>query len=326
MTTPLAVEVRAPSRLHFGLFSFNDPRCPLSYGGVGAMVDTPGVRLNVAVDDRVVVPDGPLAARVGELAERVLNQPGISINGCHAELEGEPRHHIGLGVGTQLGMSVAAGLFALSGRGSSSADQLAAASGRGQRSAIGAHGFCRGGLLIDGGHQRPGVLGSLAQREDLPNEWRFVLVIPIGETGLANESERRAFASLPAPSEATTRRLHQLAVAELAPAAAESDYERFAESLYDYGLTAGGCFGPVQGGPFATTAIERRVDLIRSLGFPGCGQSSWGPTVYALAPDEASAKRLVDLLGAEPAAERCELIVAAPCNTGAEVRPTYSRP
>ena len=106
------VQVSAPSRLHFGMFSFgrDDVR---QFGGVGAMISSPGLQLTMSASQRLEV-TGPLADRARRYAEFVAPKlTPARAAACRIEIESAPREHIGLGVGTQLGLAVAAGLCAL---------------------------------------------------------------------------------------------------------------------------------------------------------------------------------------------------------------------
>ena len=99
------------------------------------------------------------------------------------------------------------------------------------------------------------------------------------------------------------------------------DFDLFSESLYRYGEAAGMFFAARHGGPFATPAIARLVEAIRELGIRGTGQSSWGPTVFALAADETSADEFIanirDRQGIEMADH--EIILSRPDRCGAVV-------
>ncbi|MEX0710858.1 MAG: hypothetical protein WD278_00825, partial [Pirellulales bacterium] len=46
------VHVTAPSRLHFGMLAFGQAGAR-QFAGVGAMIDSPGVRLSIAPGDRL---------------------------------------------------------------------------------------------------------------------------------------------------------------------------------------------------------------------------------------------------------------------------------
>lgn len=325
-TSQRTIEVHAPSRLHFGLFSFGDPNCPHQFGGVGAMIRSPGVHLRFS-DSRSFCAEGKHAERAAEMAERVAKSfdwPGPP--NCLIEVVSAPRQHVGLGAGTQLGMAIAAGLMRWRGMPESPAQRLAQATGRGERSSVGAHGFAHGGLIVDSGHTLAGKLGGVEANCPIPTDWRFVLAIDTRHEGLAQYAERNAFAQLSAVPTETTQRLRGLAVDHLVPAIRQADHGRFAESLYEYGVLAGHCFAAVQGGPFASDAIARRVELIRSLGYAGCGQSSWGPTVFTVTPDEASAEELVNELRRVDVMQSCELLISEPANRGAIITPPCSTP
>src|SRR5690348_12091946 len=98
-----AVRVQTASRLHFGLLAFGQPD-GRQFGGAGAMIDAPGVRLCARSADRLSAA-GPLAERVMEFARRFALADGeASEPACHFEVESAPEDHTGLGTGTQLGL------------------------------------------------------------------------------------------------------------------------------------------------------------------------------------------------------------------------------
>ena len=150
------IRVVAPSRLHFGLF-----RVPVADG---ARRRYARVRRRRA--------DGRAAGRRRNRAScrrlavrRAAREPGTSLrHAVHARrcrktfadryqglVERAPAEHTGLGVGTQLGLAIAKALAVASGEPELPSAELAMRVGRGERSAIGVHGFDRGGLLVDAG-------------------------------------------------------------------------------------------------------------------------------------------------------------------------------
>ncbi len=314
---PRQVEITAASRLHFGMFSFGQLGVR-QFGGVGVMIDRPGIQLRITRAAKFHVA-GPLAKRVPAVVHRFCQttQGGAPLP-CHIEIIQAAPEHAGLGTGTQLELAVTAGLHAFVGGAPLPAEQLAALSGRGQRSAIGTHGFLRGGLLIESGKLPGETLSPLEAQVLLPADWRFVLVLRQCHSGLAGEAEQQAFHTLPPVSQATTQQLRSLATDTLLAAAQSADYPAFAESLYRFGHLAGMCFAPIQGGPFANPRIAQLADHIRRLGIPGVGQSSWGPTLFAVLPDPLAAQRLVEQLTEVLAADE-SLLVATPTRQGALV-------
>src|SRR5688500_8228554 len=100
------VVVGAPSRLHFGLFALGSEH-GRQFGGIGAMVDQPGsvIRLQPSQSFEVT---GPMAARLTRSAQAWSRFHGRTLPDCRISVERAPPEHVGLGVGTQLGLSVAA--------------------------------------------------------------------------------------------------------------------------------------------------------------------------------------------------------------------------
>ncbi len=76
------------------------------------------------------------------------------------------------------------------------------------------------------------------------------------------------------------------------PGAASGNFVEFGESLYRYGYQAGMLFAKRQGGPYAGRRATELVDWIRGQGIRGVGQSSWGPTIFALLADAQMRQRL----------------------------------
>ncbi len=311
------IEVVAPSRLHFGMFAFGG-HVGRQFGGVGTMVEQPGVRLRVIAAERFAS-GGPLSERVQRVAQRVAEAWGTpELPHCTIEVLHAAPEHVGLGTGTQLALAVAAGLQAFSGGTPLPPEQLAELAGRGERSAIGTHGFAHGGLIVEGGKLPGEAVSPLEERIELPAAWRFVLIWPAGERGLSGEVERTAFRELPPVDEQTTARLRQEVASELLPAAREGSFGRFSESLYRFGHQAGMCFAARQGGPFASSKVERLVQAIRELGVCGVGQSSWGPAIFAVLENEVTAADFVARIHAQldPGAT---LLVTEPNSRGARV-------
>lgn len=313
------ITVTAPSRLHFGLFGLQQEEGRM-YGGVGAMVDQPAVRLRVRAASSFACV-GPLQERTQEFSRRWaefhrLTEPPA----CRIEVLEAPPNHIGLGVGTQLGLSVAAGLNAFAGLPAAGPQELALSVGRGQRSAIGTYGFVMGGLIVEQGKLAGEPISALDCRIDLPEEWRFVLLRPVGWQGLSGEQEEQAIGGLPRVPLDVTQRLFAIARDELVPAAATANFPQFAAALYDFGRTAGNLFAVRQGGPYNGPVLTRLIEWLRRRGYAGVGQSSWGPTLFAALPDQHSALVLSDLLQLELPEGPLEVTIAAPCNRGAFVQ------
>jgi beta-RFAP synthase len=312
------LRVTTPSRLHFGLLAFGEG-AQRQYGGVGVMVRRPGIELLFSPAARFSVA-GELVERVQQAAQRWVHFYGrANLPACHIHVLRAPRQHIGLGVGTQISLAVAAGLHAWSGEPCPPPAQLAMSVQRALRSAVGVYGFCEGGLIVERGKLPHEPLSPLDCRIDLPEPWRFVLVCPRHTQGLSGPDEASAFAQLPPVAADVTRQLVDEVQLRLLPAAAQGDFGTFSESLYRYGFTAGLCFASLQGGAYHGAEVARIVEWLRQSGIQGVGQTSWGPTVFVVLPDESAAQAVCRLLREKLGDSAHELIISAPDNTGAQI-------
>ena len=311
------VQVTAPSRLHFGLLSFGQPE-GRQYGGVGAMIDRPGLELRLTSADEWSCA-GPLGQRAHGFAAHWAAFHGLRLPLCRMEVVEAPPEHVGLGVGTQLGLSVAAGLNAFVGLPALTGPELAMSVGRGLRSAVGTYGFVMGGLVVEQGKLAQEAISPLDCRLDLPEEWRFLLLRPEGCAGLSGAEEAAAIDDLPRISPATTEQLIAEVRERLVPAAAVGDFAEFSASLFRYGHVAGNCFAARQGGPFNGPVLATLVETVQRLGVVGVGQSSWGPTIFALCENAAAAGSLRTEIERAWSHGSLHCTVSAPNNSGVKI-------
>lgn len=288
------IRVVAPSRLHFGLFRVpvaSDASAPArAFGGVGLMVEHPGLAVTVRPADSWQF-EGVFASRAQVFAMRFMSSlPDERRRPFQVLVERCPPEHTGLGVGTQLGLAVAKALAAASGEGEQASAALAARVGRGERSAIGVHGFDRGGLLVDAGKEPGEAVSPLLAHVAPPEAWRVVLFTPPGAGHWHGHDERRAFA---AAADGQPEALRRLAETVIAPAARRGDIDAFGDAVHEFNRKAGEPFRAAQGGDYASPEVAALIEDVRACGVRGVGQSSWGPTVFAVAPDGDTAAALV---------------------------------
>lgn len=328
--------VWTPSRLHFGLLSLGDGAAwpdrrgeaalpARRFGGVGLMIERPGVRL-AATPSASWSAEGPLAERAlafaRRFAESISRERQEAIRPQRLTVEQAPPEHVGLGVGTQLGLAVARASAETWGL-ALDAPELARRIGRGLRSALGVHGFAQGGLLVDCGKRGEDGLAPLAVRLPFPTEWRVVVALPSPARGLHGDVERRAFAHLAAQADGLSRTgaLCRLVLLGMLPALAEEDLEAFGESLHDFNARVGEAFAAVQGGVYADSRIAECAAFLRGEGVRGVGQSSWGPAVFAVVGDADRALHLQRKLSQRFRLGPVEAWVTPACNQGARTFP-----
>ena len=187
---------------------------------------------------------------------------------------------------------------------------------------MGVYGFLHGGLIVEDGKRDGDVLSPLLHRCAIPEGWRVALLRPEVASGLHGAKEQQAFAALPAVAEATSQQLRREVSQQMLPALADADFEAFSRSVTTYGEIAGGCFADTQGGPYNGPVLQELVQVVRKLGVPGVGQSSWGPTIYCFLPSESAAARFAKQAGDKlPGAN---LQITRPCNHGATIKSNQS--
>jgi beta-ribofuranosylaminobenzene 5'-phosphate synthase len=325
--------VQTSSRLHFGLLGLEDAtpwpnregQAALpgrAFGGVGLMVQDPGIRLRVAPAPSWTATGSlaePALAFAHRYAAAVRAQHGDFPLPCqHLAIEDAAPEHAGLGTGTQLGLATARALSLAWGL-AETVPALARRVGRGQRSALGVHGFERGGFLVEAGKRRPDDLSPLVANVAFPDDWRVVLLLLAQAAGLHGEREKAAFHELAqrARNRGQTEALCRVVLLGLLPALVERDLAAFGECLYDFNARSGELFAAVQGGVYATPAVAEMVAYVRALGVRGVGQSSWGPTVFAVVENEERAADLARRVRERFDLDAVQTMVTRACNRGA---------
>jgi len=322
-----AVTVDAPARLHLG---FLDPNASLgrAFGSLGLFVEGFGTRLVAQRADAERI-DGALGESDRARVAQWLRTLRDAFGGPRVALDvlRTVRPHTGLGSGTQLALAVGSAYARVAGVPATTAE-IAALLGRGARSGIGVHGFDVGGLLLDGGPS-PGAAPSLApllSRLPFPDAWRVLLIGDTSRSGLSGADERRGLAALAPFPQRLAAHLCHLVLMRILPAAAEGDFLPFARGLSEMQQIIGEYFAPVQGGVFTSPDVEAAIRAVAAQQPAGIGQTSWGPTGFAVlasAPDAGRA--LAAARDATRAMPHIECTVVAARNRGATIDAAAAR-
>jgi len=311
------VRIAAPARLHLG---FLDPAGTLGrrYGSVGLVVEGRDARLELsaAAHDEVAARAPRDADRARALVETLRQRTGRR-QPLSLRIERLPPAHAGFGSGTQLALAVGRAFAAWHGLGVSTA-QLAAWLGRGHRSGVGIAGFDHGGLVVDGGPEGEGRAAPLVARVPFPDAWRIVLVQDSRRSGLAGAAERRALAELPALERHVAADICHQVLMRILPGAASASFAPFAAGVNRIQQLLGAHFAPVQGGSaYSSAAVGRAVESIAKERSAAVGQSSWGPTGFAIVPSQADAEAALQAARAIDSALAVSIVRA--CNRGARI-------
>jgi len=289
------VSVTAPGRLHLG---FVDPDATLGrpFGSLGLTIEGPCTHVAVRFARRDTIAAQPAAA---DDVERAAGHVAAlkRLFGRDAPLAVELREtlpaHSGFGSGTQLALALARGFVALHGLDLDTAT-LARALGRGKRSGIGVAAFDRGGFLVDGGPGRDAPAPLLA-RVDFPDAWRVLLVLDPRGAGLHGDEEGAAIARLTPLSQSTAAHLAHLVLMRILPALHEADFSPFAAGISELQRLLGTHFAPAQcGSAYTSSEVAKVVEWLGAQFDAAIGQSSWGPTGFAIFPSQADAERALD--------------------------------
>jgi beta-RFAP synthase len=310
------VVVFAPARLHLGFLDLNGG-LGRRFGGLGLTIDGFGTRLRMAPAPAPAA-TGPGAAR----ALRYLDQAAAALDlpaGARITIDEASPEHAGFGSGTQLGLAVAAALARIHGARVATPD-LAKAIGRGARSGIGIGAFDSGGFLVDGGLGPGAEPAPVIARLAFPPDWRVLLILDPVEQGLHGSGEAAAFGKLPDFTEALAGRLCHLLVLRLLPGLAERDFAAASSALGEIQERLGDYFSAVQNGRYSSPGVAEALAWLHAQGILGIGQSSWGPTGFALldsaAHAEAVAKAARDRFGAR---HNLEFRIVGGRNRGADI-------
>ncbi|QHS16618.1 beta-ribofuranosylaminobenzene 5'-phosphate synthase family protein [Halopenitus persicus] len=304
------VSVAAGARLHFGFENLSLEHERL-YGALGVALDEPAVELAAEPADAVAVrddgrggADAPSTETVAdvrsyaELACELLNVPGAAIT-VRAAI---PRH-VGLGSGTQLALATMAAVARAHDR-EAAVRERAPDLGRGGRSGIGVAAFEAGGFVLDAGHptsrfttHRPPVgewtVPAVAARHPIPDDWRFLLVLPDAEPGRNGEDEDESIrAAVERADPDVADRIAGIVARRVLPAVADGRADAFGEAVAAVGRLNGTWYADEQGGVYRPPVGEIVASLSDAPAVSGAGQSSWGPAVYGVTDAEHAAAAL----------------------------------
>ncbi|MEE9332323.1 MAG: beta-ribofuranosylaminobenzene 5'-phosphate synthase family protein [Methylophilaceae bacterium] len=308
------VFVNAYARLHMGFLDLNG-QAGRRFGSLGLGLDAPDTLIELALGKRIfnaAEANYVLKSKQALLAYANIKQE-VSIH-VHREI---PRH-FGLGSGTQMALAVGAGisqLFDLN----LTLDEIANITGRGNRSGIGIGTFSTGGLVIDGGRSAKTITPPIIAQHSFPSDWRVLLIFDQGYVGIHGEEELKAFAHLEdADLQLTQQVCHQVMMQAL-PAIKEQDLHTFGEAVALLQAYTGDYFSPVQGGRFTSQLVAQVLNFLTEDGVLCVGQSSWGPTGFAIFESEKVAEQYLTRLQSTFTHPSLSWLVCAASNAAASI-------
>lgn len=186
---PKKVIITSTGRLHFNSLKMNASG-GRGCGGLGVALEEPVMKIEFSVSKRLNISGGNsyLRNKIKKFAEEILGYLNIQ-NSVDIKIVDYFQNQVGLGSGTQLGMSIGRGISLLFDKKISNL-QIAKITRRGGVSGIGYYSFSRGGLIVDGGYRigEKEVKKNFADhsltpppltgRYHFPWKWKIILLTP----------------------------------------------------------------------------------------------------------------------------------------------------
>ncbi len=286
-----SVFVNAFARLHMGFLDLNGSQ-GRRFGSLGVGLDGLDTLIELTIGDDVF--NEAEAAYVKQSKQLILQyakiQQAVSIK-VHREI---PRH-FGLGSGTQMALAIGMGISQLFNLNLSLTD-IAQITKRGLRSGIGIGTFAKGGLVLDGGRGANTIVPPIITQQPFPEAWRILLIFDHGHVGVHGDEEVQAFARLEDADLAETQTVNYQVLMRALPAIQEGDLIRFGEAIAALQAYTGDYFAPAQGGRYASQYVADVLNFLSKSKINCVGQSSWGPTGFAVFESEAVATQYLTQL------------------------------
>ena len=295
----MKVIVTTSARLHMGFFDLNGTTGRM-FGSLGVGIDTPCTQIEIARSNMKLIECNAIdlsesvekIAKSFKLAHKFKRQISQDFS---VKINQSIPEHTGLGSGTQMALALGAGLNRLFNLGLT-VPKIAALTQRGSRSGIGIGMFEHGGFVVDGGRGNAKAPPPIIARHDFPQEWPILLIIDNAEQGAHGEHELMAFDALPKASLETAQTLAHCVLMQALPALVERDYVEFSRAIYKLQRATGEYFAPAQGGIFKSKSVAEVLNYLYQNNVLCAGQSSWGPTGFAVFKDDLSANATLTLL------------------------------
>lgn len=313
------ITVVAPARLHLGFMDLNGD-LGRSFGSLGLTISTLRTIVEAEPAD-VMSAEGEDSVRALRIAELLSSLQGMPGNARIVVRQAIPAH-AGFGSGTQLALAVGSALARVNGW-DLPPRAIARLSGRGARSGIGIGAFETGGFIVDGGRGADDLPPHIVSRLSFPDTWRILLVFDSLDQGIHGSNESAAFDALPKFPAESAAYLCRLVMMQLLPSLADADIVGFGRAVTALQRTVGDHFAPAQGGRYASPLVSEVLVWLESEGAAGVGQSSWGPTGFAILGTEHEAQRLLQRAQErwrDP--ERLSFMVCGGLNCGASILET----
>ncbi len=290
------ISIKTHARLHFGFFDLHGG-LGRRFGSLGVALERPATEMEMSVaDDFTIVGDIDVKGRENIINSIQLLQKELNLEVlCKLNVRQQIPSHAGFGSGTQMALCLVAlinQLYDLN----LSQTQISLLSGRGARSGIGLGTFFLGGVIVDAGRGDTNQIPPVIARVSFPEEWRILLIFDHSKQGVHGEQEISAFQNSPEFSSSLAEKLCRHVLMQALPALHEHDLTNFGVAVRALQIATGKHFANTQGGLYASQKVEEVLNYMENQGVTCFGQSSWGPTGFAVFESEAEANSFLTQL------------------------------
>lgn len=292
-TSKKIVRIKAHARLHFGFFDLHGG-LGRKFGSLGVALENPFLELEMKLADRLSVTgnfDAKSHEHITNFILNLLNELNIQMF-CELKIVHNIPNHAGFGSGTQMMLGIVAlvnHLYQLN----LSETKISILSGRGARSGVGLGTFFQGGAVVDAGRGFETQVPPVIARVDFPDSWRILLIFDDSFQGVHGEHEVSAFKNLCEFPASLAEKLCRSVLMQALPALHEHDLFNFGAAVRALQLSTGEHFAQAQGGLYASRKVANVLNYLENRGVVCFGQSSWGPTGFAVLESEAVSQTML---------------------------------
>jgi beta-RFAP synthase len=152
-------------------------------------------------------------------------------------------------------------------------------------------------LIVDGGRASHSLVPPVIANATFPEDWPILLIFDKGHLGVHGDEELAAFQNLPKFPESSAALLCRQVLMQALPAIAEHDLRAFGNAIQVLQTVTGDYFASAQGGGRYTSKLVASVlKQLQGNGVHCFGQSSWGPTGFAVFANQTEAESLLKQL------------------------------
>lgn len=287
------------------------------FGSLGLCLSGIYTHLTAKKSENIVIHELSTHRGAG-LVARIFNALEIA-GGVEITIHKEIPKHAGLGSGTQLALAIGMAISRLYGY-QKSAQEIATLMQRGTRSGIGIGGFSMGGFLVDGGRGETTEVPPIISRSYFPEAWQLLLVFDKNIEGINGKSEKQIFNELPPMTAVVSGKICRLVLMQVLPALAEKNCVAFGTAITEIQTMIGKHFSDAQQGHYSSQQVAETMQCLLTHGATGIGQSSWGPTGFAIFPNALKAYSALRFVREKwRGTKNLDFRLCMACNTMAEI-------